>query len=281
MNEQIQEFQLGDFHAWLIQDENGGPSAREAFTSATEEEIKAAAERFGFGMEDKLDLSCTVLLVDTGKEKIIFDTGNGLDTGGEGRLFPHLERLGIRRESIDIVVLSHAHADHYAGILSGEGSLNFPNAKHFIWREEWDFYSSAERLAFEKNRSQERYDFIHKYFLPIAPHWHFLDEKDSEITEGVCAIPAKGHSKHHIALRLESKGEILYYLGDAFLHPAYIENLHWSFAVDIEPAEAKLTRKLLAARIAAENALVLGYHFPFPSLGRIVEDKEGFRWKTV
>jgi hypothetical protein len=56
--------------------------------------------------------------------------------------------------------------------------------------------------------------------------------------------------------------------------------LHWSFAVDIEQAEAKLTRKLLAARIAAENALVLGYHFPFPSIGRIVEEREGFRWQT-
>lgn len=279
MNEQIHEFKLGNFTCWVIQDENGGPSAKDAFPDASEEELQAVAKRFGFELEGTIELSYTVILVDTGQQKILCDSGNGVDTGGDGRLFSHLETLGISRESIDILILSHAHADHYAGILSGQGKLNFPNAKHFIWREEWDFYSSAERLAFEKNRSQERYDFSHKYFLPIAPHWHFLDEGNREITAGIYAIPTKGHTQHHIAIRIESNGEVLYFGGDAFLHPAYIENLHWGFSTDIEQEQAKESRKILAARIAEEKALLLCYHFPFPSVGRIVAEGDRFRWQ--
>ena len=280
MSPQIYEFTLGNFRAWAIQDENGAPPVKDCFPHATSAELEAAAKRFGFAVDGNIELSFTTLLLDTGQEKILFDTGNGVDTGGEGRLFSHLASMDIARESINKVVLSHAHGDHYAGILSATGQLNFPNAQHFIWREEWAFYSSTERLAFEQNRSLERYEFIQKYFLPIAPHWHFLDENQPEIAAGIQAIPAKGHTMHHCAFRIESEGVILYFAGDAFLHPAYIENWHWGYNTDIEQETAKLSRKMLAARIAEEKALVLGYHFPFPSLGRVVAEGNKFIWQA-
>src|SRR5689334_5873191 len=96
MNEQIYKFQLGDFSCWAIQDENGTPPVRQSFPDATDEEL----QRCGFEPEGTIELSYTVLLIDTGKEKILCDTGNGVDTGGEGRLFAHLQSLGISRESI-------------------------------------------------------------------------------------------------------------------------------------------------------------------------------------
>jgi glyoxylase-like metal-dependent hydrolase (beta-lactamase superfamily II) len=279
MNEQIHEFKLGDFNCWAIQDQNSAHPLDQTFPTASPEEIQAAASRYGFEPNGNIELSYTALLIDTGSEKILVDAGYGVDTGGEGRLFSHLDSLEISRESIDKLVLTHAHADHYAGLLSREGALNFPNAKHFIWREEWDFYSGEERLAFEKNRSEPHYNFIMKYFIAMRPHWQFLDEAQNEISEGVCAVPAKGHSKHHIALRIESKAEVLYVVGDAFLHPAFVENWHWGFGNDLVPEEASQSRKMLAEQISAENALMLAYHFAFPGIGRIVAEGNKFRWQ--
>src|SRR5688572_2958701 len=101
MNEQIYEFRLGDFTCWAIKDADAEATGHEAFPNASDEEIKAAASRFGFDFEGTLDQSYTVLLVDTGQEKLLLDTGNGGETG---RLLSHLETLGVSPESITIVV---------------------------------------------------------------------------------------------------------------------------------------------------------------------------------
>ncbi len=62
----------------------------------------------------------TPTIINTGKEVILFDTGNG-DDGFAGR--PHAGNLvkqlavaGFKPEEIDIVVLSHGHSDHIGGL---------------------------------------------------------------------------------------------------------------------------------------------------------------------
>ena len=69
-----------------------------------------------FAKEDKFDGSFNCLFIDTGAQRILIDAGNGVETDGDGRLFQHLQTLNIAPESIDIVVLTHAHADHILGI---------------------------------------------------------------------------------------------------------------------------------------------------------------------
>jgi 7,8-dihydropterin-6-yl-methyl-4-(beta-D-ribofuranosyl)aminobenzene 5'-phosphate synthase len=59
------------------------------------------------GLESDWGFSC---LIET-EEKILFDTG------ASGEILSHnMQRLGIRREDIEIVVLSHEHWDHIGGL---------------------------------------------------------------------------------------------------------------------------------------------------------------------
>jgi glyoxylase-like metal-dependent hydrolase (beta-lactamase superfamily II) len=276
MNNQIYEFKLGAWTCWALKDADAEATGQEAFPSASEDEIKAAAQRFGF--QETIEQSYTVLLVDTGNENILIDTGNGSE---HGRLFTHLATLGVHPESIDIVILSHLHGDHYQGHLNPAAGLNFPNAKHFIWREEWDFYCNPESLADERKEAPKRLAHKQRFLLPLAPHWHFLDESQPEIINGISAIPSPGHTAHHIAIRLESQGEILYFAADLYIHPAYIETPNWKYKSDFDADMTIASRKQINQRIADEQALVLAYHFAFPGIGRIVAEGEGFRWQAL
>jgi 7,8-dihydropterin-6-yl-methyl-4-(beta-D-ribofuranosyl)aminobenzene 5'-phosphate synthase len=65
---------------------------------------------FEKGLETAWGFSCVI----TGTEKTIL-----FDTGGDGSiLLSNMKKLGIKPESIDLIVLSHIHNDHVGGIQS-------------------------------------------------------------------------------------------------------------------------------------------------------------------
>lgn len=278
-------FTLGDFTCTVYKDEEGAQSPDRLLAGIPDAERERV---FAEGRHDfnNVLLSYNVLLIDTGQagqpgQRILVDTGNGVETGGEGRLLPLLAAENIPLESIDIVIVSHAHGDHYAGLMNSAGQKNFPNAKYIMWRDEWRFYTSPERLEFERSRDQgeERLALIQKWFLPAEPYLTLVDATTAEVAPGIRLIYAPGHSKHHIAVEVESKGASLLYVADAFIHPVFLENPAWSFAVDFDHSDlAEATRRMLLARAVTTDALLIGYHFPFPGLGRVRQHGETYVW---
>jgi len=76
------------------------------------------------------------VLVNTGRELVLFDTGNGnLSRDIEamrgrlppGELLQRLADLGHKPEDIDVVVTTHGHPDHIGGLID-QGKPVFPNA---------------------------------------------------------------------------------------------------------------------------------------------------------
>lgn len=56
------------------------------------------------------------LLIDTGRERVLVDTGAGALGAETGRLFPNLRAAGDAPEEVDTVILTHSHADHIDNI---------------------------------------------------------------------------------------------------------------------------------------------------------------------
>ena len=91
------------------------------------------------------------LLIQTGEFNLIVDTGLGNKLTDKQReifrvsepwtLPADLEKLGIQRQDIHYVVLTHGDFDHAGGIVmhdeKGKPELTFPAAKHIIQSLEW------------------------------------------------------------------------------------------------------------------------------------------------
>jgi glyoxylase-like metal-dependent hydrolase (beta-lactamase superfamily II) len=228
----------------------------------------------------------TCLVVDTGRHRVLVDTGMGPLPPGfpptTGRLFDNLRAAGIDADAIDTVILTHGHADHIGANLI-HGAPAFPRARYVMNRAEWAYWSSAPTLA-ELRIADELKGFLKAWaetnLLPLRDRIELIDG-DEEIVPGIRAIAAPGHTPGHTALAIESDGEIVLDLVDTVLDPLQLIHPDWVAEFDFDAAQTVATRRRLFDRAAAERARVLCYHFPFPGFGCVTKTADGWRWEPV
>ena len=59
----------------------------------------------------------------------------------------------------------------------------------------------------------------------------------------------------------------------------FLRNPDWHVAYDVDPQQAQETRHKFYDMAAAEKALVVGFHFTFPSQGYV--EKDGAKYRLV
>ncbi len=223
------------------------------------------------------------LVINTGQHRVLVDTGAGRLEPTTGKLIPNLKAEGIAPEDIDTVILTHGHPDHIGGNIDSEGKPAFPNARYVMWKDEWNFWTSEPNLAELKVNEHIKkllITFARNNLPPIQDQLDLVD-RETEIVPGIRAVAAPGHTPGHMAVAIASDSEQLLYISDAVLHPIHLEQPDWYAAVDFAPQQVVTTRRRLLNLAAAEKALVLAFHFPFPSLGYVVQKEEGWQWQPV
>jgi glyoxylase-like metal-dependent hydrolase (beta-lactamase superfamily II) len=238
-------------------------------------ELKPDFERYAHLLEPDgaAILSITAFLLESAGRRILVDTGlNDQTLSRSATEEPHLlpevmTDAGYPPESVDIVVHTHLHFDHVGWNTRVRGGVRvptFPNAHHLISTLDWDFWVLQGPRA-----SGPDYE---RYLKPLDEKGMIglIDEDDHRVTDDVSVIHARGHTPGHQAVRIQSRGEVGYIIGDACHMPAQACEPQWSSRADIDPAAAAATRAALFRRIEDEDALVLSGHFPFPGMGRLV-----------
>jgi hypothetical protein len=57
----------------------------------------------------------------------------------------------------------------------------------------------------------------------------------------------------------------------------FVRNPHWRAFFDQDGAMAEETRRKVYEMVVAEKMLMQGFHYPFPSLGHVEKDGNGYR----
>ena len=80
-------------------------------------------------------------------------------------------------------------------------------------------------------------------------------------------------------LMITSAGQTMVYTGDlAHHHILLLQRPMWEFSFDTDPKLSAQTRSRMLDRLATDRHAVLSYHFPWPGLGHVRREGEGFAW---
>jgi glyoxylase-like metal-dependent hydrolase (beta-lactamase superfamily II) len=273
-------FKIGSIEATVVSDgplDLGAPQP-DIFKGVTKEEFgKILAENFL--PTDNVKLEQNALVLNTGDKLVLIDTGTGFQKlmgKDSGRLLPNLKAAGIDPKDIDAVAITHAHPDHCWGLIGEDGAKIFPNAQIYMSQEDFDFWTDVSKAPNDMIKS-----FIEgtrKQLLPVRDRIEFFKDGQEFVT-GIQAIAAPGHTVGHTIFMVSSQGKSLCNTADlAHHHVIPLEKPRLEFAFDTDGRQGAATRIKMFGMLAAQRIPILAYHFPWPGIGYLAKQGEGFRY---
>lgn len=253
------------------------PLAGGFIRNASLDEMNAALEAARMA-PDVLPITFTPVMVRTGDEVILIDAGFA-DTGSPTTGFLHrgLAACGVAPEDVTTVLVTHFHGDHINGLVNKAGDPVFPKARVRVPAPEWAFWTDPDHRTAAPEAMQGAFDGVERVFSALGDavdHYQWGDE----VAPGIIAIDARGHTPGHTAFEVRSGDQVMIFISDTTNHPAlFMAHPECQAAFDMDPDRAVETRMNLLGRIADEGLKYAGYHVPFPAVGHLVREGDGFR----
>jgi glyoxylase-like metal-dependent hydrolase (beta-lactamase superfamily II) len=285
-------YKVGDIQVTAVSDgANTFPLADSFVPNAKKDEINAALDK-AFQPKDKVTIYFAPLVINTGSKLVVLDTGNGPEAlksskGAVGQFPANMAAAGFDPKAVDTVVISHFHGDHVNGLLNADGTPAYPNAEILVPATEWKFWmddgemsrASNDRMKglFKNNRNI----FEAALKKKVTPY-----EWGKEVAPGLLAVETIGHTPGHTSYVLSSGSGKVFIQSDVTNNPyLFAANPGWHAFFDQDGALAEKTRRRVYDMIVAEKLQVQGFHYPFPGVGNIVKDGDGYRvvpapWNT-
>lgn len=143
---------------------------------------------------------------------------------------PQMRARGLRPEDVRLVLPTHLHFDHSAGV------GHFPNAEVLVHRAEWEV-----RKAFDGHwRFQEeswpsllqpsKYDLAPDPYGPFDASLPLTDRGD------VLVLPTPGHTRGHVAIAVRTANLTLLFAGDHLIKQSWYEE-------DLSPGEEPFNKQ--------------------------------------
>lgn len=276
-NPGFHRFQFGDFEITTLSDgRRAGEAPEKTYAVNQDPNDVAALLEENLLPTDRFVNSFTPVLINTGKELVLFDTGMGAGAreAGQGKLISALEASGYKADDVSLVVLSHFHPDHIGGLME-DGKPAFANARYAAGQKEYEFWTDPARL---ETPAKGVAQLVDKNVKPLAEKITFIDD-GKDVLSGIRAVGAYGHTPGHLAFRVESGGKSLMLISDTANHSVItLQHPDWHVSFDIDKEMAAETRKRMFDMIATDKLPFIGYHMPFPSLAYLQRDGEGYRY---
>ena len=215
-------------------------------------------------MAGEPELNAVYLL--QGTEPCLVETGPGAD---HDRLVSELDRLGVGREDLAHIVVTHIHMDHAGG--AGALLERFPHATVWVHEAGARHLVDPRRLVASTARTygQERMQALYGTMLPVpAERVHAVGEGDRIPLGGraLQVLHTPGHASHHVALHDDASGAM-------FTGEAIGSYLPWAgcFRPALPPPEVDVEAALASIGRIAERrptALLTSHFGPVPDVER-------------
>ena len=279
-------YKVGSFECTSINDGARSFPMPDTFVRNVPKEQALAAAEAAYMPKGMVTVPFNPQLINTGSKLILIDCGNGIanfepSKGAVGRTLQNLASAGVDPKSVDLVLMSHLHPDHTNGIRALDGSMAFPNAEIMVPAKDWEFWMSEENAA-----KAESNQMMKNYFANVRKIYAGIESKvtrydwGKEVVSGITSIAAPGHTPGHTAFAVASGDSKVLIQSDVTNIPEFfLRNPDWHVAYDVDPATAQETRHKFYDMAAAEKALVVGFHFTFPSIGHV--EKDGAKYRLV
>jgi glyoxylase-like metal-dependent hydrolase (beta-lactamase superfamily II) len=237
--------------------------------------------------ENRIRLGLNSILIDTGRERLLVDTGIGPDLKRKLREFYHVERdpglpdalqkIGYSYTDIDFVINTHLHFDHCGGNTHtnalGDIVPTYPHALYAIQKCEWENGISPV--------SRDKPSYVSRYFLPLREHGQLeLLEGNTEIVPGVEGVLATGHTSCHQCVKVSSQGQTLLFLGDMVPTSGHIK-MPYIMSYDLFPQETMENKEKYFQQAIAENWIVAFNHDPELFFARIHQKENKYIFQAL
>ena len=282
MDSEVHRYKLGDIAVTVFSDGFRTIPPDNYIANAAKEDLLATLASAGLPTDHMRNTYAPIVLETSGK-RVLIDTGNGeamfaQSKGERGRLQQNLAAAGIDRNAIDVVVISHFHADHVNGLLAADNKPAFPNAEIKVPAGEWAFWmDDGEMSRAPKGRMTELFHNNRRVFDALGRKvtryaW------DEEVAPGITAVGTPGHSIAHTSFVVASGAAQVFVQGDVANHAVvFTRHPDWHGWFDQDPVQAAATRRRVYDMLVAEKMPVQAYHHPFPALSRVEKDGNGYR----
>jgi glyoxylase-like metal-dependent hydrolase (beta-lactamase superfamily II) len=214
---------------------------------------------------NRITVSCNSIIVRTGKQTVLIETGIGNKLSEktksfyfpEEKLLENLHAAKVAPEEIDIVINSHLHFDHCGWntvYKNGAAVATFPNAKYYAPKGEWEH----GKLQLER----DRVSYISDNYDPLIRSGQMqLIDGNAEIAPGISAEIWPGHTRNMWAVFIRSGGKTACYISDLIPTTWHLD-VAWAMAYDLFPLEVLENRKRYYAKAIPEQWLTIFTHDP-------------------
>ncbi|HEY6609541.1 MAG TPA: MBL fold metallo-hydrolase [Pseudomonas sp.] len=251
---------------------------------ASAEDIQKLLAKMFVESSKGVQTAVNAYLINTGSQLVLVDAGAAQCFGPTlGVIQANIRAAGYAPEQIDSVLLTHLHPDHACGLLTADGQMAFPNASVHVPQAEADYWLSEEVMAKAAEASQGMFKMAQTAVAPYAAADKLkrYGEQGPGIA-GVTSVASHGHTPGHSGYLFGAGDSRLLVWGDiVHSHAVQFARPEVSIEFDVDSAQAIATRQRVFADAALDKLWVAGAHLPFPGIGHVRTEGEGFAWVPV
>jgi glyoxylase-like metal-dependent hydrolase (beta-lactamase superfamily II) len=229
--------------------------------------------------QNRIEMALRCLLVRRGERVILVDNGLGEQWNDKQRnqfaidrsvvpgLLANLARLGVAREDVTDVLLTHFHFDHNGGTVQRDGSLTFPNATHHGSR------ANYEQALAPSPKDAGSFRACDRQGLTVGENLRLYD-LPGPLFGGIEGLLSDGHTRGMLLPRIQVGGQTLVYCADLIPTSSHL-HAPWVMGYDCHPVTTVEEKVDLLDRAVRDDWILVFEHDPAIDACRIERNERG------